>query len=127
VIRVTSTAPKARYFVLTSLALGFIDGVTANWLFPGQPFAPSSLVISIAALFLIFLWYRLDSDSREFKRTPLLSIAIVGVAFFAVPYYLFRTRGFRQGLLATLVVLLAAIGYSAVGYVGQLAARAMRT
>jgi hypothetical protein len=123
---VTSTPPKARYFILASLALGFIDGVTANWLFPGQLLPPSSLAITIAALFLIFRWYQLDSDSREFKRTPLLSMAIIGVTILAVPYYLFRTRGFRQGLLATLVVLLAAIGYSAVGYVGQIAARAMR-
>lgn len=120
-------APKTQTFILASLALGFLDGVTAYLLFPGQPFAPSSLLISIAALFLIFLWYRLDSDSREFKRTPLLSIAVVGVAFLALPYYLFRTRGFRQGALATLVVLIVAIGYSAMGYVGQLVARAIRT
>jgi hypothetical protein len=122
-----SAASKAKYFILASLALGFLDGVTARWLFPRQPFAPSSFVFSIVGLFVIFLWYRLDSDSREFQRTPLLSVAIVGVAFVAVPYYLFRTRGFRQGLLGTLVVLLAAVGYSALGYVGQLAARAMRT
>jgi hypothetical protein len=119
--------PKTGYFILAGLALGFVDGLAAYSLYPAQQFAPSSLVIGIAALFVIFLWYRLDSDSREFIRTPLLSVGIVGVAFLAIPYYLFRTRGFRQGSLAALVFLLVGVGYSAMQYIGQLAARAMRT
>jgi len=118
-------APKTKNFVIASLVLGFFDGCTAYWVFPGQPFAPSSFVFDIAALFLIFLWYRLDSDSREFKRPPLLSIAVVGVTILALPYYLYRTRGFRQGTLATLVVVMTSIGYSSLGYVGQLGARAL--
>jgi hypothetical protein len=120
-------APKTGYFVLAILALGFADGATSFFLFPGQSFAPSSLVISIVALFFTFAWYRRDSDSREFKRTPLLSVAVVGVGIVALPYYLFRTRGLRHGALATLIFILVVIGYSAMGYVGQLAARALRT
>jgi hypothetical protein len=120
-------APKTGYFVLASLAIGFVDGVIAYWLFPGQPIAPSTVAIGLVVLFFTFLWYRLDSDSRGFKRTPLLSMAVVGIAFLGVPYYLFRTRGFRRGALATLVFLLTILGYSAMGYVGELAAAAMRT
>jgi hypothetical protein len=120
-------APRIRYYILASLALGFVDGAVAYWLFPGQVFAPSSLVISIAALFIIFMWYRTDSDNRAFRRTSLLSAGVVGLPILAIPYYLFRTRGFRHGALATLVVVLVAIGYSGMGYLGQLAARALRT
>jgi hypothetical protein len=120
-------APKTGYFVSAFLALGFADGVSSFLLYRRQSFAPSSLVISVVALFLTFAWYRLDSDSRAFKRTPLLSIAVVGVGFVALPYYLFRTRGLRQGAIATLTFIFVVIGYSAMGYVGQLAARSLRT
>jgi hypothetical protein len=125
--RVASMAPRTRYFILASPALGFADGVAAYSLYPGQPFALSSLVIGIAALFLIFLWYRLDSDSRHFKRPALLSVGVVGLSSLAIPYYLFRTRGIRDGSVATLVFLLIGVGYSAMGYVGQLVARALQT
>jgi hypothetical protein len=56
-----------------------------------------------------------------------MSVAVVGVTIFALPYYLFRSRGLRQGGLATLIFILVSIGYSAMGYLGQLAARALRT
>ena len=121
-----SAAPKTAYFVLAGLALGFIDGVVAYWFYPGQAFAPSSVALSFLVLFLTFLWYRLDSDSRGFRRTPLLSAAIVGITILALPYYLFRTRGFRNGFLDTLVVLLVGVGYSGLNYIGQLASRAIR-
>jgi hypothetical protein len=120
-------APKTGYYILVILALGFADGVVAYFLFPGQIVAPSSLAVSVVALFVIFMWYRIDSDSRAFRRTPLLSIAVVGLTILALPYYFFRTRGFRQGALATLILILVAVGYSALGYLGQLTARAMRT
>ena len=120
-------APKTSYYILTILTLGLTDGAIAYSLFPRQAFAPTSVVLSIAALFVIFVWYRLDSDSRGYKRSPLLSVAVVGITIFALPYYLFRTRGFRQGALATLVMILVAVGYSAMGYLGQLVAWAVRT
>ena len=120
-------APRTGYYILASLALGFADGAAAYFLSPGQMFPPSSFVISIAALLVIFMWYRADSEIRAFRRTPLLSMGVVGLPIVAIPYYLFRTRGFRHGALATLVVVLVAIGYSALGYLGQLVMRALRT
>jgi len=120
-------APRTGYYILTSLVLGFADGAVAYFLYPGQIFAPSSLVISVVALLVIFMWYRGDSDNRAFRRTPLLSMGVVGLPIVAIPYYLFRTRGLRHVALATLFVVLVAIGYSAMGYLGQWAARALRT
>jgi hypothetical protein len=52
----------------------------------------SSLVFSL----LIFMWYWIDSQARGFRRPPWLSVAIVAVAVFAVPYYLFRSRAMGQ-------------------------------
>jgi uncharacterized membrane protein len=119
--------PKAWYVIFAIFVLAFVDGATSIFLYrPGQQLAPSSFAISVAALGLVFVWYRLDSDSRQFKRTPLLSIAVVGVGIVAMPYYLFRTRGLRRGALATFAFLLMVLGYSAIQYVGQATARALR-
>jgi hypothetical protein len=122
-----TVAPRTGYYILANLALGFVEGASAYFLPPGQMFGPSSFAITIVALVVIFMWYRADSDYRQFRRTPLLSMGVVGLPIVAIPYYLFRTRGFRLGALATVVVVLLAIGYSAMGCLGQLAARAMRT
>jgi hypothetical protein len=124
---VVSQAPKTVYFVAAALALGFVDGVTAMFMYPGQVLAPSSFGIGIVAVFIAFAWYRMDSDGRAYKRSLLSSAAVIGVGIIALPYYLFRTRGFRRGALATLVFLLVAIGYSVLGYLGELAVRAVRT
>jgi hypothetical protein len=53
--------------------------------------------IAIVGLFLTFWCYRLDSDSRAYRRAPLMSVVVVGVTIFALPYYLLRSRGFRHG------------------------------
>lgn len=41
---------------------------------------------------LTFAWFWLDSECRSYKRSPFLSIAIVALGAFAVPYYLLRSR-----------------------------------
>jgi hypothetical protein len=120
-------APRTKYFIVAILMLGFVDGAIAYYLFPGQPFAPSSFVTAFVALFFVFWWYRLDSDSHTFRRRPLLSMAILALTIFAIPYYLFRTRGLRQGALATLVFLIIVVGYTALSYLGQLAVWSTRT
>jgi hypothetical protein len=51
-----------------------------------------NIVETLVFSFLCFFWYRLDSDSRLFRRTALLNIAVVMMAPLAVPYYLLRSR-----------------------------------
>ena len=78
----------------------------------------SVVVTSLIASSLIFWWYLADSTSRSYRRSPLLNVAIVAIAFFAVPYYLLRSRekGRRFQAVAKMVgfVLLMA-GASVVG------------
>ena len=47
----------------------------------------SVVVTSLIASSLIFWWYWADSTSRSYRRSPLLNVAIVAIAFFAVPYF----------------------------------------
>ena len=42
--------------------------------------------------FAAFLWYCRDSNARDFIRSRWLSVAMVSVSLFAVPYYLWRSR-----------------------------------
>jgi hypothetical protein len=55
---------------------------------------------SIAFSLLIFWWYWADSTSRSYRRSPLLNVAVIAVAFVAVPYYLVRSRPRGQRLRA---------------------------
>jgi signal transduction histidine kinase len=123
---VTST-PNTVYFVLAALALGFVEGVTAMLMYPGQVLPPSSFAIDVVVLLITFAWYRLDSDSRNYNRSLLSSAMVIGAGIFDLPYYFFRTRGLRRGALATLIFLLIAIGYSVLSYLGQLAVFSLRT
>lgn len=52
----------------------------------------SSLIFSL----LIFIWYWFDSQVRGFQRTVGLNVAVVAVAFIAIPFYLFRSRPVEQ-------------------------------
>jgi hypothetical protein len=108
------------------LALGFLDGVVGAWLYGNTPFPNSAIVFMIANAFLAFLWFRLDSDQRSYRRTPFLTIAVVGVSIVAIPYYLFRTRGIRSGAIGVLVLVSLLFGYGVMALVGRLVVRVVR-
>ena len=112
---------------MTVLALGLADGATGAWLFRNDPLPVSSLVFAIAVAFFALFWVRMDADQRNFRRSPLLTTSVVGLPIVAVPYYLFRTRGFRRGCLGVLAFLGLAIGHGIMASVGILIVRVLRT
>ena len=72
----------------------------------------TALAITLLGSFLIFWWYRLDSTARQYRRSALLNVGVLGLAVAAVPYYVVRSRpaGRRLkalGALASYVLLLA--------------------
>ena len=108
------------------LALGFLDGVVGAWLYGNAPFPNSAIVFMIANAFLAFLWFRLDSDQRSYRRTPFLTTAVVGISAVAIPYYLFRTRGIRGGAIGVLVFVSLLFGYGVMSVVGRLVVRVVQ-
>jgi hypothetical protein len=60
---------------------------------------------SIAFSMLVFWWYWSDSESRSFRRSPLLNVAVVAVGFVAIPYYLLRSRAKGQRVRAIVSML----------------------
>jgi hypothetical protein len=67
-----------------------------NWSVVG-----TNVVVSL----LVFWWYWADSTLRSYRRSPLLNVAVIAVAFAAVPYYLLRSREKGQRLKAVLSML----------------------
>jgi hypothetical protein len=113
--------------VFTILALGLANGVIGAWLYRNDPFTASAIVFAIAGAFFAFLWVRLDADQRNFRCSTFLTASVVGLTIVALPYYLFRTRGFRKGCAGVLAFLGVFFGYGIMAGIGKLIVRVLRT
>lgn len=116
--------------VLT-LLLGYAAALSAalTYLEVREIAEPYWVTVGTAIIYslLIFWWYWLDSQRRSYRRSPLLSIAIVAVSFVAVPYYLVRSRakgerlkaiGRLFGFVALLIVAMLAGGMPGIWFSG---------
>jgi hypothetical protein len=110
---------KPRLLMLLAIA-AFAGGAFAQFFEPDKPLGPVTLTATFVGVFLMFLWFRADADERQFARSALLNVAVVAVAVFALPVYFFRTRGAKGGAIATFLFLLAAIGWSALQWLGAI-------
>lgn len=81
-------------------AASFLAGAVRQYFDPGEFFARSDIAFFLLGTTLIFLWYRADSDAHNYKRSALLNIGVVAFAVIALPYYFFRSRGAKGGLVA---------------------------
>ena len=114
---------SSKSVLLVALAvLSFAVGVVDQYFFPGQPFPPTALAYCGIGIFMVFVWYRLDSDQLGYRRSPLLNISVIGLAIVGLPCYFFRSRGAKRGAIATVLMLLALVAYSALNIVGACAA-----
>lgn len=113
---------QTKHKVLVAIAVvSFLAGAAGQYFYPGQEVSPVDLwVIPIFAL-LIFWWYRLDTAQLGYRRTPWLSVAVIAIAALALPYYFFRSRGFKRGALATLALFGALIASGLLSFGGQCA------
>ncbi|WP_460834774.1 hypothetical protein [Lysobacter humi (ex Lee et al. 2017)] len=84
--------------------------------------SPVDLWLLPAFALMIFWWYRTDTSERNYKRTPWLNVSVIAVAALALPYYFFRSRGFKRGAVATLALILAMIASGLLTLGGQYAA-----
>lgn len=109
--------PKSIVLLVVMLS-ALVNGVVHQVMSPTQPFPPIDMLFLFAGAILIFAWYRLDSNEHGYKRSPFLNVAIVAFAALALPYYFFRSRGFRGGLVATLLFVGSVVLYSLLQYAG---------
>ncbi len=67
----------------------------------GEPAAGVfDLAFSVGANFWAFAWVRIDSRQKGYKLHRLFPYAIIIFGFFALIYYLFRSRGLSSGFVA---------------------------
>jgi hypothetical protein len=102
---------KTRQALIALLVGFFVAGAGDAYFAATHVREPGWWVISstIALSLMIFAWYYFDSELHAFKRSKWLNIAVVGFAFFAIPYYVFRSR--EKGLRAR--ALLKLVGFAA--------------
>jgi hypothetical protein len=82
------------------IVVGLVEGIVAARLYRGPSLEPAQVAIAVVNSFLVFVWYRNDSIERSYWPSRLLSVALAGATILALPYYLFKTRGFKGGLSA---------------------------
>lgn len=96
--------------VLVILAIAsFVSGAIDQYFYPGREFPPTAMAFAIMSVALIFFWFRLDSTQFGYRRSPWLNVSVIALAIIALPYYFFRSRGFKRGAIATAVMLVAYI------------------
>jgi len=90
--------------VLLALAIvAFINGATTQYFEPGVAFPKTDMWFIFAGVVLIYMWYHFDSEQIKYKRGALLNTAVVALGAVALPYYFFRSRGFKKGLMYTVM------------------------
>jgi hypothetical protein len=104
------------------LALSALIGATTAWFEARGTSEPPlwTATYNVAFGALTFGWVYVDSQHVGYRRSPLLNLGIVLLAFVAVPYYLLRSRpaGARLRALAglagffALLTLAATAGYT---------------
>ncbi|HUT40830.1 MAG TPA: hypothetical protein VM011_05750 [Gammaproteobacteria bacterium] len=101
---------------LSALIAGLLDPLFGV---PDSGYMWFNLALSLFCAILVFTWYYLDSDEHTYRRTPLLNAMVVAAGVFAIPWYLFRSRGARRGLRAFGLFLLASLAWLVLAAAGM--------
>ena len=80
----------------------FFNGGIDQYFYPGNPMPPTFIWSVFLNSLLFFAWYRLDSNELHYPRSALLNIAVTALPIVAIPYYLFRSRWLKRGILPVL-------------------------
>lgn len=92
---------RSLLFAIAALmvANGAVDGYYEE---VGTPPIGWTLGLALAFSFLVFAWYRHDSDEQGYRRTIWLNMGVLVASPLAVPYYLLRSRPAGRRLRAIL-------------------------
>ena len=108
--------------IVSLIILAFIGGFLGQYFYPNEMFPTSDIPVMLIGVFLSFMWYYLDSQEINYKRGPILNIGIVAIGFIAFPYYFFRSRGLKHGLVYTFVFIVIVLLWYLMQYSGAMLA-----
>lgn len=110
--------------ILVALAVvSFFSGAIDQYFQHGSILASEYLIETFVTFFLVYIWYRLDSDEYGYSRSRWLDIGVIALTVVVLPYYFFRSRGAKRGAIASGVMLLAYITSFALSIAGAFAIR----
>jgi hypothetical protein len=61
------------------------------------------LAETVVSLVVLFWWYHLDKQQRNYQAGKLMNAGVLVAAVIALPIYFIRTRGWRGGAIASAV------------------------
>ena len=74
---------------------------------------------TVLALILVFWWYHVDKAERGYRAGPLMHGGMLLVMALAMPLYLVRSRGWKRGVLASLVAIALYLFLDGLGEAGE--------
>ena len=120
---------RSKTVALALLALVSFFGPFLEMLLTGrvEPFGKWEIGETLLALVLVFWWYHVDKAERGYRAGPLMNGGMLLVMALAMPIYLVRSRGWKQGGIATAVAIALFLVLLGLGEAGEyLAARLVR-
>jgi hypothetical protein len=84
-----------------------------------DPFGPYGLADALLSLAPIFWWYHIDKHERNYRAGPLMNVGMVALVIVAMPVYLIRSRGWKRGMIASLLALALFGATLALGELGE--------
>ena len=70
-----------------------------------ETFGTFGMVETVVSLVVLFWWYHLDKQERNYRAGPLMNGAVLALAIIALPVYFIRSRGWKKGALAIALAL----------------------
>lgn len=78
------------------------------------------------AIALVYWWYHADKGARGYVAGPLMNGGVIVAAIVALPIYFVRSRGWKRGLMAIVLMLVAFGVLLALGEAGERLGGALR-
>ena len=101
-----STSPMSPNWALIIFCalMGFAIGCGQAQFRHGGDYTAGELGSVFLLTLAIFAWTREDAWRRSYRRSIGFNISLIGLTIFALPYYLFKTRGLGRGLIAVALI-----------------------
>ena len=88
--------------LLSLAAVAAASGVATQYPDPYRPSEAAEVILVLLFALATFAWFRADAIQRSYRRSPILNVAVFGIAALALPYYFVRSRGWKRGAMAIL-------------------------
>ncbi|MBI1425015.1 MAG: hypothetical protein GC149_16330 [Gammaproteobacteria bacterium] len=96
--------PK-KWYLISLAIVAFIQGAFSQYMYQariGNP-DPFGIIFLIIGAAFIYFWYATDAEQIGYKRGYVLNICVIALTIVGLPYYFFRSRGLKKGLIYSAV------------------------